>query len=140
MTFLTVQKSKARSSTQVTKPIMKLLNRTTDRRYSTMALHLKNTWKKHAVLTDRGDEGQRTGVSANTAGVECADVCGSEVRGCMAAGGVWLLLVSADLCRDCSRMEPVELVEDMLSEVIDSLPPARPSGSSEKSLSPSDML
>ena len=55
-------------------------------------------------------------------------------------------VVLADLCRDPSRSEPMDVEEeeeeeeeDEVSAVMDSLPPARPSGSSANSLSPSDM-
>ena len=44
-----------------------------------------------------------------------------------------------DLWRDCSMDEPVEEDEERVSAWMESLPPARPSGSSENSLSPSDM-
>ena len=43
VTFLTVQKSKASSSTQTTKPMMNESNSSTDSRYSTMAAALNST-------------------------------------------------------------------------------------------------
>ena len=52
--------------------------------------------------------------------------------------GCGMSVDGADLCRDCSMAEPLDVDEDR-SAVIDSLPPASPSGSSANSLSPSDM-
>ena len=50
MTFFTVQKSKASSSTQQMKPVMNESNSSTDSRYSSSAAPLNNTWKKQATL------------------------------------------------------------------------------------------